>query len=161
MGTFGTAYIICGILYTIACVMDGQDVKPLWKKWVGKKLEKASNYFFPIKYVTETKYKYVPIEPPSPFERCDYDHLTFDAQKIASEAIITESDIMSGYMRQPYRHDVFVEHLIAARKRDCLHAIFNMIAENNLVNFDVDRKSAFPNVIVRAWSYVGKKRNKL
>lgn len=22
------------ILYTIACIMDGQDVKPLWKKWL-------------------------------------------------------------------------------------------------------------------------------
>ena len=81
METIATTYIICGVLYIIACVMDGQDVKPLWKKWVSRRLEKSANYFFPIKYVTETKYKYVPINTPSPFEHCDYNHLTFNAEK--------------------------------------------------------------------------------
>lgn len=38
------------ILYTIACIMDGQDVKPLWKKWLGSKLEIMANELKPIRY---------------------------------------------------------------------------------------------------------------
>lgn len=38
------------ILYTIACIMDGQDVKPLWKKWLGCKLEIMANELKPIRY---------------------------------------------------------------------------------------------------------------
>lgn len=160
MTTIGTIYIACGILYAIACVMDGQDVKPQWKKWVGKKLEKAANYFFPINYVTKTKVvkEYVPLPSPTPFERCDYDHLTFDAVKVASRAIITESDLMTAMWHMPYPKSDIANVLINENKSKCLNAIFRQIAAEDVVNFEVDRETARPNIIVRAWMYVGKKR---
>lgn len=154
METLGTLYIVCGILYTIACIMDGQDVKPLWKKWVGKRLERAANYFFPIKYVT----RYVPLPPPTPMEHYDYDITRFDSKKIESIAYINECDIMDMYIRQPYERDVFMKRLIAARKRDCLRAIFDRIAAEDIVNYNIDYKSRRPSVIVRAWLYVEKKK---
>lgn len=30
----------------IACIMDGPDVKPLWKKWLGTKLANVANYYY-------------------------------------------------------------------------------------------------------------------
>lgn len=38
------------VLYTLACIADGPDVKPKWKKWLGKKLEKMANRCYPIQY---------------------------------------------------------------------------------------------------------------
>lgn len=135
--------------------MDGQDIKPLWKKWAGRKLEKAANYFYPIKYVTKTKY--VPLPPPTPMEYYDYDITRYDSKKIESIAYINECNIMDGYIRLPYEKDVFMERLIAARKRDCLRAIFDRIAAEDIVNFDIDYEPRRPGVIVRAWLYVEKK----
>ena len=39
------------VLYTLACIADGPDVKPIWKKWLGKRLEKMANKYYPIQYV--------------------------------------------------------------------------------------------------------------
>lgn len=39
------------VLYTLACIADGPDVKPKWKKWLRKKLEKMANRYYPIQYV--------------------------------------------------------------------------------------------------------------
>ena len=125
---FGITYIVCGILYTIACVMDGQDVKPLWNRWAGKKLEKAANYFSPIKYVTETKY--VPMPLPTPFERCNYDHLTFDAVKVQSQAMISEGDFMMALRHMPYQKKDIANILIKDNKSKCnneeIKNIFNL-----------------------------------
>lgn len=161
MTTIGTIYIACGILYAIACVMDGQDVKPLWKKWVGGKLEKAANHFFPINYVTKTKVvkEYVPMPSPTPWEHCGYDHVTFDAVKVASQTMITESDLMMAYRHMPYQKSDFMNILINENKRECFNAIFRKIAAEDVVNFEVDRETQRPNIIVRAYMYVGRKRN--
>lgn len=143
--------------------MDGQDIKPLWKKWVGNKLEKAANYFFPIKYVTETKVvkEYVPLPSPTPWERSDYDHVTFDAVKVASQAMITEGDLLMAYRHMPYQKSDFMNMVINENKSECFNAIFRKIAAENVVNFEIDRETARPNIIVRAWLYVGKKKELL
>lgn len=39
------------VLYTLACIADGPDVKPLWKKWLGGKLERMANKYYPIQYI--------------------------------------------------------------------------------------------------------------
>ena len=158
MITLATTYIICGVLYIIACVMDGQDVKPLWKKWVGKRLERAANYFFPIKYVSETKYKYVPINTPSPFEHCDYDHLTFNAEKIHATHLITETDMRDVLSFVEYRREDAVQRLIRERKSRCVHAICQKIADGGYITVEEDRRTRYPNILIRAWVYVGKKR---
>ena len=38
------------VLYTLACIADGPDVKPLWKRWLGRKLEGFANELKPIDY---------------------------------------------------------------------------------------------------------------
>ena len=155
MTTLGTLYIVCGILYIIACVMDGQDVKPLWKKWVGGKLEKAANYFFPIKYVTETKY--IPLASPTPWVRCDYEHTSFEARKIQCVSKIYETDIADELLRYG-NSGINLDCMIAQRMKNCMNSIFDTIRQENIINFDVDRESDYPNILVRAWLHVGKKR---
>ena len=39
------------VLYTLGCIADGPDVKPKWKKWLGGKLERMANKYYPIQYV--------------------------------------------------------------------------------------------------------------
>ena len=155
MNTLGVAYTICGILYIIACVMDGQDVKPLWKKWVSRRLEKAANYFFPIKYVTETKY--IPLASPTPWERDGFDYTTFDARKIQCVSKICETDIADELLRYG-NNGINLDCMIAQRMRYCMNSIFDTIRQENFINFAVDRESAYPNILIRAWLHVGKKR---
>lgn len=38
-------------LYMLGCIADGPDVKPKWKKWLGGKLERMANKYYPIQYV--------------------------------------------------------------------------------------------------------------
>ena len=38
------------VLYMGACIADGHDVKPLWKRWLGTKLEQKANQLKPINY---------------------------------------------------------------------------------------------------------------
>lgn len=45
-----TIILILFILYTLACVADGPDVKPKWKEWLGKRLKVMSNALYPIQY---------------------------------------------------------------------------------------------------------------
>lgn len=152
---FGIAYIVCSILYTIACVMDGGDVKPQWKKWVGRRLEKTANYFHPIKYVVDTRY--IPLPQPTPFERIEYDVTRYDSRKITSVAFINECDIMDEYIRSPYERKVLMERIIAARKRDCLRSIFDKIATDNVVSFEVKNDQLRHRIVVSARLYVEKK----
>lgn len=46
------------VLYTLACIADGPDVKPLWKRWLGWKLERWANGLKPIDYCQKVSCKY-------------------------------------------------------------------------------------------------------
>ena len=46
------------ILYTLACIADGQDVKPIWKRWLGGKLEQYADRLKPIDYCIHNKCKF-------------------------------------------------------------------------------------------------------
>lgn len=155
MNTLGLIYIACGILYIIASVMDGQDVKPLWKKWVGRRLENAANYFHPIKYVVDTGY--IPLPQPTPWEQCGFDNTTFDVRKIQLVSKIYETDIANELLRFG-NNGINLDCMIAQRMRYCMNSIFDTIRQENHINFAVDRESDYPNILIRAWLHVGKKK---
>jgi hypothetical protein len=74
-------YITLAILYTIACVMDGPDVKPLWKRWLGSKLEAQANKLKPINYCNRADcLYYLNWTPPQKHEPIYVD--TFDRKRI-------------------------------------------------------------------------------
>lgn len=68
------AVFVSFILYTIACVMDGPDVKPKWKHYLGAKLEHFADGLKPIDYCVHTKCKYFGMyceNPPSSYKKIE------------------------------------------------------------------------------------------
>lgn len=158
MAIFGTIYIVLGVLYMVACIMDGQDVKPLWKKALGKRLEKVSNYFYPIEYVTRTEY--LPSQP------IYIKEATFDAVKVESRIMIGEGEVYEARKQEEMARQHGYPHLVSrwktvpfmveeAKKR-CLQELFEQAKQG--VTLAVDEESHWPGIIVSGSMYVGVKR---
>ena len=77
------------LLYTLACIADGQDVKPKWKKWLGGKLEKMANKYYPIQYVQRP----MP-EIDNPFMRQLIQITSADTKLIKSDIMFKTYDFM-------------------------------------------------------------------
>lgn len=143
MSVLGTAYTICGIIFLMACVMDGQDVKPLWKKNVGNRLEKLSNYFYPIEYITRT------IEVPH--EPINVNYTTFKSRRIVQAYCIGESEIMMNYLRIGGDMDLARRMAVDDAKTRCLQAV-----KNSIIPFvSVSVRDAPAEIYVEASLYVG------
>lgn len=154
MGTLGTLYIVCGILYTIACVMDGQDMKPLWKKWLGCKLEKMANYYHPINYGRNTEV--VPFMPYVEVTSCDI-------KKLEDNFVLSEFDLFNAYRleekasegRLCMRHTMTVDGIVSRVKEKCVQSVLERA--KSFISIEEDRESRYPNIVVRARLYVGNK----
>ena len=141
-----TVIITLFVLYTIGCCLDGPDLKPKWKEWLGTRLYRLSDSLHPIpRYVL----------PPQPLE---VEVTRFDARKVESNFLITENDMMMA------RHMSFVgdmetakERILSVVKMKCARELTETIASSHLITYEVDEESAWPGVLVRAWLYVGTK----
>lgn len=178
-------YITLGILYTIACVMDGSDVKPLWKKWLGVKLAALADYYdpefcrkvdkcpYPKKYLAAKEdirllkaelnsYRNKPCIP------LELQETRFDNVKLESNICISESDVFEAMREMEMARMYGISHMIPAWrivdglvercKQNVVNGIFETIKRENLVNIEVDKESRRPAIIVRGWLYVGRKR---
>lgn len=76
------AIFVLFVLYTLACIADGPDVKPVWKKWLGKRLEKMANRYYPIQYVQR------------PMPEIDNPFVRQTIQITPAESKLLKSDIM-------------------------------------------------------------------
>ena len=94
-----TAYIILSILYMLACIADGPDVKPRWKKWLGKRLETISNSLYPIQYVKRP----LP-EIDNPFFKQQVQVIPADTELIQSNTMFDVRDfLMPAYY---FKHEI-------------------------------------------------------
>lgn len=94
-------YITLAILYTIACVMDGSDVKPLWKRWLGSNLETQANKLKPINYCNRADcLYYLNWTPPQKHGPIQVD--TFDRKRIEQVVLIGEDDLFRAAIRDGY-----------------------------------------------------------
>lgn len=94
-------YITLAILYTIACVMDGSDVKPLWKRWLGSNLEAQANKLKPINYCNRADcLYYLNWTPPQKHGHIQVD--TFDRKHIEQVVLIGEDDLFRAAIRDGY-----------------------------------------------------------
>lgn len=131
------------ILYTIGCCLDGPDLKPKWKKWLGGKLERMANNLKPINYRHNE-----------------------DLQKLDSYVILRDSQLRDARINErlaernggvqslpPY---MTVSGVIEDAKRRCMEELFIYVRRQGLIKFQVDEERDFPNVIVKAVLYVGK-----
>ena len=75
------------VLYTIACCMDGQDLKPIWKRWLGVRLERMADSLYPIDYCVYKKCRF--------YNRAKYDLPMIQKQY---ETLISEISKMHSYI---------------------------------------------------------------
>lgn len=144
------------ILYTLACIADGQDVKPLWKRWLGRKLEKMADSLHPIDYCIPAACKFG-----NRFRTPEYHPTTFDSARIEKNVMITECQLAEAAFRanfgEPFPMYEY-RKLIEEGKRFCIKEIEKAIEENSFVNIVIDRDSDWPNIIIRGWLIVGRKK---
>lgn len=182
MTSIGIAYIVCGIVYLIACIMDGQDVKPLWKKWLGVKLANVADYYYPIDYCNRDKCFYPKryrtalknnrelrgqLQLLQTRANIPLQQTTFDAVRIESNICIGEDEVFRANseteMARRYGYPIparrTVDGLVENGRQNILDAICTTIKKENVVNIDIDKESRYPAILMRGWLYVGRKRD--
>lgn len=134
-------FFILFILYTIGCCLDGPDLKPVWKKWLGKKLYNKAKYFLP-----ELKYMFAPNEPP----KIEYYHTDYKPIKLQCRERISEIEL---YEQKMYGFNLSDEdpknYCINRAKERCIDSLIYNIKNSGLIDTQVieDPYSASINVI--------------
>ena len=115
------------ILYTIACCMDGPDLKPLWKTWLGKKLYHKAKYFWP-----ELTYIFAPTEPP----KVEYYHTDYKPIKLKCYNRISEIDLLDQQM-----YGISLEnpknYCINRAKERCIDSLISNLKHSGLIDIQV------------------------
>ena len=161
MGTLGILYLVFGILYMLACIADGQDVKPLWKRWLGGKLERYADKLKPIDYCNMRGCRYYQehVERRDAMIPIDYKRIESCVQ--ISEGELHEARIMEDMMRRRGETSMTpanfgISRIVERAKKDCIYGIMREVEKNNLLNVKVDSESRYPETIVRGFIYVGR-----
>ncbi len=115
------------ILYTIACCMDGPDLKPLWKTWLGKKLYHKAKYFWP-----ELTYIFAPIEPP----KIEYYHTDYKPIKIRCYNRISEMELYDQQMYGISFEDP-KKYCINRAKERCIESLMHDVKNSGLIDIQV------------------------
>ena len=178
------------ILYTIACIMDGQDVKPLWKKWLGSKLIIMANRLWPIRYCNYNLcgfYKDAVYN--LPMVREQYQQLLknismmnaldarpkvfiseYDIKNIEQGFILGESELYEARMHE----EIAKRNGIQSWQIPPMMTVDGIVlrtkercmdsisdAVKPFITIEEDRESHFPDIIVRGTLHVGVKRKGL
>ncbi len=115
------------ILYTIACCMDGPDLKPLWKTWLGKKLYDKAKYFWP-----ELTYIFMPTEPP----KVEYYKTTYEPVKLQCRNRISEIELYEQKMYGISSEDPKT-YCINRAKENCIESLMYNIKNSGLIDTQV------------------------
>ncbi len=162
--TIAIIYISVGILYMLACIADGQDVKPLWKRWLGGKLEGWADKLKPIEYCNLIKCRYYQEAFRRMYEQMPHDSVLVEGYAIIGENEVRDAALREDMMRRHGRADLIpafgsVSGLIERGKRECARAIAHEIEKSNRIRFDVDSESRYPSICVHGRVYVGQIKN--
>ena len=154
------------VLYTLACVMDGQDVKPKWKNWLGGKLESMANDLKPIKYCLP--HSQLCPKCISPFEQAAYQRCEVEMQMLKSCLMLGEQELYEARMHEhlaeisggmsflpPY---LTVSGMVDDAKRRCIASILKTIEEQGLIDVQVV-DGHIGGIIVEGSLYVRKPKN--
>lgn len=129
------------ILYTIACCMDGPDLKPIWKKWLGKKLYNKAKYFWPA-----LTYQFAPIEPP----KIEYYHTDYKPIKIRCSNKISEMELYEQKINGFNLSDEDPKNYCINRAKErCIESLMYNVKNSGLIDTQVieDPYSASINVM--------------
>ena len=112
------AIFILFLVYTACCCLDGHDLKPIWKKWLGRKLYNKAVDFYP-----QIKNVFVP---------------TFEAPKIEYynlEPIRLKCNIGINEMQLMHLNDDAQKIVMENAKRKCILNLTQKIINSNLIDF--------------------------
>ena len=175
-------YITLGILYMLACIADGQDVKPIWKRWLGLKLADIADGFYPIDFchrdtckyykglrkaqkdVRELKHRLDVFQTARPIP-VQQSYLALD--KIESRMVISEGDVFRARCREHEAERIgmpkhmlpkweTVDGLVEETKRRCVDSILK--AAETRITLEVEKERFYPEIAVLGTLYVGRKR---
>ena len=187
MTTFIIIFILF-VLYTIACCMDGPDLKPLWKRWLGVKLEGYANQLKPIHYCQGVCCGYYKLANETlPLYEKRYRQLIeeiakmnalnsrptivmqkFEAVPVESRVMLSEGDIYEAQMYQDMmRQHGIPDWQIPPHKNVSFlvedakrRCIDGLLNEaKQFVDVKVDEESHWPGIIIMAKMLVEKKNN--
>ena len=169
------------VLYTLASIADGQDVKPLWKRWLGRKLEGYANSLKPISYckgVSCGYYRLANIELPNLQSKVDMlkeelserylcppiEVTRFDGKRIESRVMVSEGDLFAARRHAemncchgfPLSRSLNERTLIEDSTEHCVRELFKTARQ--FVNVTVDKECHWPDIVITAEMMVGKKR---
>ena len=175
------------VLYTLACIADGPDVKPLWKRRLGLKLERWADSLKPIDYCRRNFCKYYKSSQlvNEYQKRCEVllEEIykinalntrptliisNYDIKEIEENCIIRESELHVAYYHEqmakrygypPYmmHRGITVDGIVEEVSFKCVDKILE--TAKAFVRVDVDRESHYPEIIVRGSLHIGVKRN--
>ena len=158
MGTLGILYLVFGIMYLLACIADGQDVKPLWKRWLGGKLERYADRLKPIDYCNMRKCSYY-------MEAMEARQRPPSAVLMKSRVRIDESELFRAMTseyeakRRGYAHLLpsweTKDGLVENAKRTCVKEILKSV-ERSIV-FEVHEGTSCPEIFVEGILNIEKK----
>lgn len=178
------------IIYTTACCMDGPDLKPKWKYWLGSKLEAMAVEFKPIRYCNYNLcgfYKDAVYN--LPMVREQYQQLLknismmnaldarpkvfiseYDIKNIEQGFILGESELYEARMHEEIAKRNGIQSWqippmmtvdgIVLRTKD--RCMDSILdAVKPFITIEEDRESHYPDIIVRGTLHVGVKRKGL
>lgn len=186
--TMGMTLFFLFVLYTIACCMDGPDLKPRWKCWLGKKLEGYADSLYPIDYCVIGKCKhykesfeyyrvllrynalkkeYDDFKKNSLFTPC-VEVSYYDIKRIEEAFILRERDLFEARMNEEMAERSGIPSWQIPHSMT-VDGFVNRIKEacrckildsaKQFITIDEDRESCFPEIIVRGSLNIGVKRN--
>lgn len=174
------------IIYTIACCMDGPDLKPKWKRWLGLRLMKVADSLSPINFCIGNRCKYYNrAEYELPRLQENYENLLktisninsldshpkvfvseFDMKKIEYPILLQEGDLFEARYREnmakrrgcryPMPDTMTVEGVVREAKGKCVGALLDTLKQ--FIVIEEDRETHRPGILVRGSIYVGIKR---
>ena len=173
------------VLYTLACIADGPDVKPLWKRWLGLKLAQWADSLEPINYCRRNfcrhyrnsqlvneyqKQREVLLEEIYKINALNTRPTliisNYDIKQIEEAFIIRESELSEAYIHEemakrhgypPYMMVKSVDRMVEEIKFKCIGKVLD--TAKAFVRIDVNRESHYPEIIVRGSLYIGVKKN--
>lgn len=179
------------IIYTIACCMDGPDLKPKWKYWLGSKLAEYADRLKPIDYCVTGKckfykvanYDYARLRLRYGSLKREYDDFKktmqslppidvtlYDIKTIEQAYILRESELFEARMHEDMaeRRGMQMWQLPQMMTVDGIVARTKEKCVNSVIDtvkpfitIKEDRESHYPDIIVRGTLHVGVKRKGL
>lgn len=144
------------VLYTLACIADGPDVKPIWKQWLGGKLESYANKLKPICYC-------IPSNCVLAKKAMNVPQIRFVSEVIEVNILLDESEMYHAtiYEEECRKHSTFAPRSLSRKykieegKKKCFDSIARRLQP--YIDFKLDEDSYYPGVVVSGRLIVGKK----